>query len=243
LFCDFWRKQRICFDIADAQNKRSEDLSPEEAVWLGNVLLKFETEMLSPLINLGSSSIDYRKQACTEIETHIFTSLIARGVKVYHADLKDEAGIDIVGDICDKNVQEEIYAKHPRALLCNNILEHVIDREAFCCACYSLLPKSGLLFVSVPFMYPYHPDPIDTGFRSDIERLKSLLKDFEFVEGEIITFGNYMLRLKVKKKLLIRDAYLVVAGFVRRDKWKVLLSNYRFLVSPFKVTCAVFRKR
>jgi len=217
-------------------------MSPEEAVWLGNTLQKFESSKLSPMINIGSSSPGYRRQACSEIETHVFNVLRERGVKVYHADMKNEDGIDIVGDICDKTVQDHIKAMNPKALLCNNILEHITDRDIFCNACSHLLPKDGLLFVSVPYKYPYHPDPVDTGFRSDIDGIKGLFKDFEIIDGEIITFGNYLLNLTKRKKLLLRDAYLIFAGMVRPDKWKVLLDNYRFFLSPFKVTCSVLRK-
>lgn len=46
-------------------------MSPAEATWLGNILSRFKPEQHSPLINLGRSSADYRKQACSEIENHI----------------------------------------------------------------------------------------------------------------------------------------------------------------------------
>jgi hypothetical protein len=217
-------------------------MSPEEAIWLGKALLRCKTSELSPLINLGSSSEEYRMNACSEIKEHVFKRLADRGVTVYHADIKKEAGVDIVGNICDKRVQNAICAIQPKALLCNNILEHVLDRELFCKACSSLLPHAGLLFVSVPYKYPYHPDPIDTKFRPDIEELKILFSNFEFVEGEIISFGNYLKQLRAKKWLLIRDAYLFVAGIIKPDRWKVLFSNYQFFSSPYKVTCSVFRK-
>jgi hypothetical protein len=217
-------------------------MSPEEAIWLGNALLKYDSNLLNPIINIGSSSLEYRKQACPEIETHVFNVLNDLGVKVYHTDMKEEDGIDIVGDICDTDVQERIKSMNPKALFCNNILEHVTNRDMFCNACSELLPIDGLLFVSVPYKYPYHPDPIDTGFRSDIKNIKYLFKNFEIIDGQIITFGNYLLNLKKRKKLFIRDIYLIFAGIMKPDKWKVLLSNYHFLFSPFKVTCAVLRK-
>jgi hypothetical protein len=61
----------------------------------------------------------------------------------------------------------------PKALLCCNLLEHVLDPERLALHCLELLPRGGLLFVTVPFSYPYHRDPIDTMYRPDPTRQAS----------------------------------------------------------------------
>ncbi|OBQ33891.1 MAG: hypothetical protein AN485_17485, partial [Anabaena sp. MDT14b] len=54
-------------------------------------------------------------------------------------------------------------------------------------------PKSGYIFVTVPYKYPYHRDPIDTMFRPDIQELSSLFPDFKIVNGEILA-GGYLVQ-------------------------------------------------
>ncbi|MCH8153366.1 MAG: hypothetical protein IH830_13450 [Planctomycetes bacterium] len=157
--------------------------------------------------------------------------------------MKNESGVDIVGDILDSRTQDGIRSLRARSILCTNILEHVANREGFCRVCEDLLPAAGLLLVSVPYRYPYHPDPIDTLFRPDLGQLKRLWRDLDFVEGKIVSFGNYFRAMRRKKWLIARDAYLVFAGVAKIDRWRVLVGNYRFLFSRYEASCAVFRKR
>jgi len=215
---------------------------PEEAIWLGKSLERFAADELSPIINLGSSSADYRSEAGRQIETSVFGPLKNRGVRVIHVDLKNAPGVDIAGDVCDPVVRARIAAEKPRALLCNNILEHVIDREQIAIACDELLPRAGLLFVSAPFRYPFHPDPIDTGFRPDPSAIHALWPRFAQLDGQLIKSGNYAQQLLAKPRLLVRDAYLLAAGFIKPTRWRVLVGNYRFLIPHYWATCVVLRK-
>jgi SAM-dependent methyltransferase len=47
------------------------------------------------------------------------------------------------------------------SILCNAVLEHVPDAEAVMIEFARLLPQGGKLVVSVPFLQPYHPTPLD----------------------------------------------------------------------------------
>lgn len=214
----------------------------EEAVWLGQTLARFTPDQLTPLVNLGSSSGDYRRSACAEIQSQVFAPLRARGVRVIHVDLKAEPGVDIVGNICEPAVRSVVARCRPRALLCNNILEHVTDRQLLATACDALLPAGGLLFVSVPYRYPYHPDPIDTGFRPSPDAVLALWPHFTLVGSQVVQSRTYGSQLLARPKLVIRDLYMVLAGLVNTDRWRVLLSNYRFLMARYAVTCVVLRK-
>ncbi len=218
-------------------------MSPEEARWFGRALAAVPPSDLTPLLDLGSSSAAYRREAVPESEREVFGPLARRGITVHHADLRAAPGVDIVGDICDPGVQDRIRQLGVRAVLCTNLLEHVIDRGAVCRALAAMLPAAGLLFVSVPRAYPYHPDPIDTGFRPDVDEVRHLLPAFELQQGEVVPFGTYADQLRRKRWLILRDGYLLVAGAWRRDRWRVLRDNYRFLRRPFQQTCAVLRRR
>lgn len=218
-------------------------VSPEEARWFGRALAAVPTPHLTPLLDLGSSSAAYRRVAAPESESEIFAPLAGRGVAVHHVDLKPAPGVDVVGDVCDPAVQDRMRRLGVRAVMCTNLLEHVTDRAAVCRALEALLPSGGLLFLSVPRAYPYHPDPIDTGFRPDVDELGRLLPGFELLRGEVVPFGTYAAQLRRKQWLVPRDAYLLVAGLWGRNRWRVLRENYRFLRRPFEQSCAVLRRR
>ncbi|MDH3456772.1 MAG: hypothetical protein OER90_08010 [Gemmatimonadota bacterium] len=215
-------------------------MSPEEADWFARALAQFGQRDLAPLINIGSSTAKYR--TTSTVAERLFEPLARRGVKVLHLDQKGDPGVDIVGDILDPAVFETARQARPQSILCNNVLEHVADRDAFIRQCLNLLPPAGLLFLSVPRHYPYHPDPIDTGYRPDLPQLQEAVQPCELVRGEIVPFGNYWGQLRAKKWLILRDLYLLPAGFLQRDRWKVLIQNYRYLFSNFEVCCAIFRK-
>ena len=217
-------------------------MSPEEAVWIGKELSRISEEELSPLINLGSSTEEYRTRVAPHIETHIFGPLRDRGVTIYHVDMKQARGVDIVGSILDEHVQETIVSHSPGSILCNNLLEHVTDRTQLCTICERLLRPAGYLVVSAPLQYPYHPDPIDTGYRPGLEELRDLFGNLELVQGEIVSFGNYSRQLREKKWLLVRDAYLLAKSVWSTDARRVLLGNYSHLLRPYRETCAVFKK-
>jgi hypothetical protein len=166
-------------------------------------------------------------------------------VRVFHADLKAGVGIDVVGSVLDPATQAQLVALGVRSVLCNNVLEHVVDIDAMCRALAGVCPRGGLLLISVPHGYPFHPDPIDNGFRPTVRELAERLRPhgFELQNSELVAFGSYGKALAEKRWLLVRDAYLLFAGFLDRTKWRVLFSNYRFLTRPYDVTCAVFVRR
>lgn len=217
-------------------------MSPIEVSWFAENLKRYATPDLSPLLNLGSSTESYRKEVCPYIENELFSPLLQRGVKVLHADLKDAQGVDFVGDVLDPNVRSQLRDMEVKAVLCNNMLEHVTDIDAMCKALNEICPSGGILGVSVPYQYPFHPDPIDNGYRPNLEQLGELLSQFGFklIHGEEVSFGNYAKTLLNRPRLLLRDVYMLAMGFVRKDKWRVLFGNYHHLIKDYKVTCAIF---
>jgi hypothetical protein len=52
----------------------------EEAIWLGKQLKKFSSEELSPLINIGSGTSDFRKKIQPHIHNYIFGSTVKSNV-------------------------------------------------------------------------------------------------------------------------------------------------------------------
>ncbi len=219
-------------------------MSPLEAAWFGEVLCQVPAADLSPILNLGSSTLAYRTTERPHIERLLFRPLRERGVRILNVDLKEDRGVDIVGNILDPHVRSHIAALGVRAILCNNLLEHVTDIRSMCEAVAATCPMSGVLGVSVPFAYPFHPDPIDNGFRPSLDELMATFAPFGFrlIRGEIIRFDSYAKSIVSKPMLLIRDLYLLSVAPFNKPRRRVLLGNYGFLFRNFQVTCAVFRK-
>lgn len=217
-------------------------MSPAESLWWSNKLNALPTDAISPLINIGSSTEHYRKVTCPYIDKNIFRPLKSKGVKVVHLDLKEGSGVDVIGDVTTPSVQREILPHSPRAILCTNFLEHVVDRDLVCTSIGRLLPVGGLAMISVPRSYPYHPDPIDTRFRPDATEIAQAMQKFVMKDHAEIAFGNYLDQILSKPWLVARDSFLLVGGVTKRDRWRVLFSNYGYLVRNFSVTCAILEK-
>ncbi|WP_149480408.1 hypothetical protein [Mycolicibacterium sp. P1-18] len=218
---------------------------PAEARWFGTALDGIGVAELTPVLNLGSSTQEFRTVAKPHIELELFGPLEARGVRVVHSDLKQDDGVQIAGDFSDRSVQQQIAAVGVRSIMCNNMLEHVADIKQVCSALSTICPPTGRLFLSVPCEYPYHPDPIDNGFRPDIERLKLLLDEwgFDLELGEVVHCGGYAEKVREKPQLLLRDLYLLLIGAFRPGKFRMLRENYRFWRKEYTVSCAVFTRR
>ena len=98
-----------------------------EAAYIGARLREIPVDQLSPILNLGSSSEAFRTQTHPHIDREIFFPLVAKGARVIHADLKEDRGVDIVGDVYDTRFQDQCRELRPRTVVCCNILEHVTD--------------------------------------------------------------------------------------------------------------------
>jgi len=159
----------------------------EESVWIGARLASLPDEQLFPLLNVGSSTAHFRSVTQSHIEREIFAPLAARGGQVIHVDIKAAEGVDIVGDLTDTTFITRIrQTVRPRALIVSNLLEHVPDAAATANRLLKLLPGGGLLVVSGPHSYPYHPDPIDTRFRPALADVHALFPRTHMLEGELI---------------------------------------------------------
>src|ERR1700704_410083 len=145
-----------------------------EASWLGRVLRERAPGEVSPLLNVGSSTSAVREKGQPWTERLLFAPLRARGIRLMHLDAREGEGIDIRADILSEADLPRIRALRPKAILCCNILEHVGDPYALARRCIEIVGPGGLIFVTVPFSYPHHRDPIDTMFRPSPEALAQL---------------------------------------------------------------------
>jgi 2-polyprenyl-3-methyl-5-hydroxy-6-metoxy-1,4-benzoquinol methylase len=131
------------------------------------------------------------------IDAYLFAPARLRRRTVYHADMQAADGVDFVGDITDESFVARMKAQSFRSVLCCNLLEHVEDRVRVARVLTDLVRPEGHLILSVPNVFPYHPDPIDTMYRPDPEELASLFPGMLVTQSAIVgagTLAGYTLR-------------------------------------------------
>jgi hypothetical protein len=154
----------------------------------------------------------------------VFAPIEARGVRVVHADMKAADGVDISGDFFADEVLQKLKMLRPKAVICSNMFEHVVDRDALASRLLALLPKDGLFFVTVPSSYPEHHDPIDTLYRPTPAELASQFPGQQMVH------------------LVTRHVVRFFVPFLGWHKWKRSMRKLYWLAHPYKVAAIVGRK-
>lgn len=212
-----------------------------EAIWLSKQIYSLNPEYVCPILNVGSSTEKFRKKTQPWIENHLFKPLRGKGFNIIHTDLKKDEGVDIAGDLCDPNFFKEISKLNIKSVLCSNLLEHLENREQFCEAISSILPIGGYLFVTVPYQYPYHPDPIDTMFRPSIDELEKLFPSLTKLHGEIVYSKYNGTRLPF---LIFAFAFVVrlMIPIYKPSTWRDSFRRFPWLFKTVASTCIVFKK-
>ena len=213
-----------------------------ESIRLSCLLSERTPEELSPLLNVGSSTRAFRETDQPWIEPDLFAPLRARGVQTIHLDLREGDGIDIRADILDPADLQRIKAYGPKAVLCCNILEHVTAPQMLARCCIDIAGPGGFIFVTVPYSYPHHRDPIDTLYRPDPGELAVLFEGADMVHGEIVDVGeSYRDQVKKRPLILFRHIFIFPFPFVNFTKWRNSMAKLYWLFHNYKVTVAVLR--
>ncbi len=229
---------------------------PNEASWLGRHLDSIASDRLFPLLNVGSSTAQLREHDQPWIDGSIFAPMRRRGGRVIHLDMKPDAGVDLVGDLDDPAFFDSLRGMGVRSVLCSNVLEHVRDPGALARKLVDLVPVGGVITISVPRGFPYHPDPIDTGFRPDVPTVAALFPNTRLLDGAEVECGTVFSLLRGNvTRLALKSAGIVADGLrgrrapktaaaVPSDARPQRLSEWLWpwSVRPFVVTCAMLER-
>jgi hypothetical protein len=216
-----------------------------EAAHLREILLG--RGAVSPLLNLGSSTRDFRERGKPHIQRELFGPLEAVGVEVVHSDLKPADGVDLVGDILDPAVQRELQARGFKCVLIANLLEHVRDPAAVAAACEEIAGPGGLILATVPSSFPYHADPIDTGLRPSPAELAALFRGSDPLLAEQLTGRTYRQDLEARGSTLwaelARTLLAALIAPVRPKSFAARLHRWRWYRRPYRVSIALLLVR
>ena len=213
-----------------------------EAEWIGQRLRGIEVERLSPLLNLGSASGHFRSVTQPWIESAIFVPLRQRGVAVQHLDIQDDEGVDIVGDLADASFLSALAGRGFRSLLCCNVLEHVREPAPLCARLAELVPVGGYLGVSVPYAFPYHPDPIDTMFRPTVQEIHQLFPESRLVDGALLDGGSGWDYVDHNPVLIARKVAHRLVSLRGNDAVRGTGSFVPWLFRRFRMSCVILER-
>ncbi len=191
------------------------------------------------MLNIGSSTDRFRTVDQGWIDEYIFKPIRESGYKVVHMDRKKASGVDVVGDLYDRDFRKELSRMRFKSIFCSNLLEHIKNREEIVEILTALIPEGGYIFTSCPYKYPYHADPIDTGFRPDVKELSSLFPEPHACSGEIITCGTYWDYITLNPRKFIKTIVRLCVPFYKPMVWYSHVRHIPWLFKNFQATCLI----
>ena len=197
----------------------------QESLWIRKVLEeKINLDYVSAVLNVGSGSKYFREVEQPFIEKNVFQTIKRKTHGILHLGIGDEEGIDIV---C--GVEDYLLRRRFSLVLCTNLLEHIDQPQFQIQRLWEMTQR--YLIITVPYRYPFHPDPIDVMYRPSNKELEDLLP----VEAKILDS-----RILIIKKLYIRDR---LYGLRRVVKGTVFPGELSVLLKWFKVSCLAVERR
>jgi hypothetical protein len=212
-----------------------------EAVRLREILLA--QAKVSSLLNLGSSTREFREVTQPHIYSELFGPLNEAGVTVIHSDLKQADGVDLAGDILDPAVMSDLKSRGFRCVLISNLLEHVRNRDAVAAACEEIVGTGGLILATVPSSFPFHADPIDTYYRPSPPELTALFKRCHVLLNEELIVRTYREDWKTRGstgwKELAKTVGWLLIFFARPKSFASRAHRWLWYSRPYRVSIAL----
>jgi len=218
----------------------------EESVCVGQICEKWidlqDGESNLTLLVLGAGQVDILRKKKPWIHDEIYSRFVSRDFRVVTVDLFPYDGVDMVLDLSSPSAMSTVKECIPErcAVLLCNVLEHVPKKkrkEVFGFA-ETLAKNCGGLFVcTVPFDYPYHPDPIDTMFRPSCDDLLSMTTEGGYSHAETVVCGSFLeefQRMSFFKKIrvILRPLWILS----KWSKYRSKVSRLQYLFKPYKVS-------
>ena len=215
----------------------------QEARIVGSLLDKISPDTC---INLGSGDISHQRLKKPWIDRFIFAPLQSRGVNIIHTDLMISDGVDLKIDLTlVEDLQKLEKIGDSRVFLLCNVLEHVPSalRSIMINSIVSIMNKFDYLIITVPFRYPYHADPIDTGYRPSANELSAAI-GLNVTYSQTISAGNFreeLMMMTPAKRL--RKILKPLYPFQKLNKYRENLSRLQFLFKNYEITIVAAQRR
>ena len=214
-----------------------------ESEWLGQRLASLSSDELFPMLDVGSSTEDYRTIQQPWIDQNIFAPIRKRGGKVYYLDMKEARGVDIVGDLLDREFLDRIAQMKVKSVMVSGLFLHLTNRQEVADILLKIVPPGGYIIVSGPKSFPYCPDPIDTMFRPTIEEMHKHFPGTEIVDSAIIDSGNWQQwDARERGRSLARTIARLLVPVYRPLKWWELARGLPYFFKHITAFVIILRK-
>ena len=220
----------------------------EESIWIGEKLNNITVNNSFPILNVGSSSKEYRTIKQSHIQKNIFNLIPNEDKNVIHLDMKSVEGVDLVGDLYDAEFLEKIKKIKVKCILFNNVLMYIDDdqRRKLSEILYDILEKDGYLIVTNSFVFPPAPDPVESYYRPNpLSLFNDLYKKFELIEAkEVKTNYNFYRQLKDKPRLIPIKLARIFLPFYKFNDWQFMMKYYvKYFNRNYSASCLFLQKK
>ena len=215
----------------------------KESLWIKNAIGNLNLPFGTKILNIGSQDEKYLKQQYY-IKENIIDVCAEKGYQIVNLDIKTGKGIDIVGDICKKELQRKLQKMNFSVIFLFNILEHVPNINLMCNALEKVLSKDGYILFSGPYDYPKHLDPIDNLFRPKPDELLKYFLNFNVVDSVILEDYTYAYYIFRNCRQFFNTFLRILSPFYKFRKWRtIIIPKLKYFNKPFEVTGAILKKK
>lgn len=218
---------------------------PDEAALIGRWARRLPLGDGSVCLNVGSSTREFRERTQPFIHQDILRPIAETGCRIINCDMKEDDGVDEVGDLLDPAFQQRLIRYGPDLIICSNLLEHLTDPATFAHACGTIVKPGGYCLFTVPRSFPYHPDPLDTMYRPAPSELAGLLPGWQVVEAQELATSSYREELREAsspRKALARQVVRALMPFYRPRAWYPAAHKLLWLFRPYRVSLVMLKK-
>lgn len=151
---------------------------------------------------------------------------------VVNVDIHPFGGVDIVADAKSIPVPDDSVSR----IISDNVLEHLPDPGSAVKEMKRILLSGGLVYISTPFLYPFHGSPNDYQ-RWTTEGIRELLKDFEILEIGVRGGGPF-------STLSVTLCYIgaTIFSFGSERIYWLLVNMFMFVFFPIKFLDIIFSR-
>jgi SAM-dependent methyltransferase len=200
----------------------------EESLWIREVLGDLEIPSGSRVLDVGSSTRHYRNVIQPYIDQNVFLPLRERGCVVFHLDVFEGEGVDIICNMANPEVDiiEHVGGQYD-VVICASTLTEVMNRIFVAQRLAEVVREGGYLLVTVPFSYR-SSGPEDLRLRLSVQELHTLFSSS--VRRRLEVLASRVMRIDDKNKYRTYSVFHVM--------WRL-----RYWIKPFrwKVSCILYK--
>lgn len=214
----------------------------EEAQWIADRLASIDPEKLNPLLNIGSSTEEFRRVQQPHIDALIFEPLRRNEIRVVHLDIKEGPGVDLIGDLTDPGFLKQLKLQRFRTVLCSNLLEHIENPCEVAKAIVEIVHDGGFIMVTVPMVYPKHLDPIDTMYRPTPAELANLFSGTILIDDTALSVRKVWSSFSRNWLGLIHLICRASVPLYKHRGWITAVHKLAWLFRERKIACAFLER-